>query len=341
MIALIAGSATLGIAAQAGVLLLFWRRAGLKYRPEFRWRGVGLGKVGKAAGWTFAMILVSQLAGIVQSQVASLAGTDGITWAALRNAWLIFMLPHSIVTVSIVTAYFTRMSGHAHRGDTAALRRDVSSSLRTVGMIMVFATVALIAIAYPFAAVFAKGDFDATSALATVLIAFLVGLIPFTVLFILLRTFYALEDTRTPFFIQLVQAGLFVVGALLVALLPKDQIAIGIAVVTSIAGTVQTIVAAVVLRRRMGGLDGRRVIRSFLIYLLATIPAAIAGVALTAGFGAFDDGYAVSSIFAALLTMAVVGVVMLVLYVGVLAAFRNAELGDFVRPVVRRLRGRG
>ncbi|MEJ1230835.1 MAG: lipid II flippase MurJ [Galbitalea sp.] len=71
MIALLAGTATLGIAGQGLFLLLFWRKVGIRFRPEFRWRGVGLGSVGRAAGWTFAMILITQLAGIVQSTVAS------------------------------------------------------------------------------------------------------------------------------------------------------------------------------------------------------------------------------------------------------------------------------
>ena len=77
MIALIGGSATLGVAVQAFMLCFFWRRAGLSYRPDFHWRGVGLGTAGKAAAWTFGMILVTQLAGIVQTNVASIAaGAD-------------------------------------------------------------------------------------------------------------------------------------------------------------------------------------------------------------------------------------------------------------------------
>jgi len=118
MIALIGGSATLGIAAQAFVLFFFWKRAGLSYRPEFRWRGVGLGRTGKAAAWTFGMILVTQVAGLVETNVSTLASGDASV-AVLRYAWLIFMLPHSIVAVSIATAYFTRMSQHARDGDLA------------------------------------------------------------------------------------------------------------------------------------------------------------------------------------------------------------------------------
>ncbi|MCU1404224.1 MAG: putative peptidoglycan lipid flippase MurJ, partial [Glaciihabitans sp.] len=325
------------VAAQALILVLFWRRAGLSYRPEFRWRGVGLGNVGRAAGWTFGMILISQLAGIVQSMVATGAGTEEASSAILRFSWLIFMLPHSIVTVSIATAYFTRMSGHARDSDLVSLRRDISASLRSIGLIMVFATVALVVVAFPFSAIFSK-DNTSTEAMAAVLIAFLPGLIPFTVLFVLQRTFYALEDTRTPFFIQLAQATLFIAGALIVSTFPRDSIALGIAAVTTIAGSAQTLLAAIILRRRLNGFGGRHVVRQYLVYLLATVPAAAAGLALAFATGAFTGGFAVSGIVPAILTMALVGAVMVLVYVVVLALLRTPELRDFLGPVVRRIR---
>jgi putative peptidoglycan lipid II flippase len=339
MVTLLAGSATLGVAAQALVLFLFWRRAGLSYRPEFQWRGVGLGRVGKAAGWTFGMIVVGQLAGIVQSQVATGAGADDPSIFILRNAWLIFMLPHSIVTVSIATAFFTRMSTHARDKNLEGVRHDISSSLRTIGLIMTFATVTLIVVAYPFSRFFSETT-ESTIAMGNVLVAYLAGLISFTVLFVLQRTFYSLEDTRTPFFIQVAQSAIFIVGALMVAGLPQDEIAIGIAWVTTIAGTIQMLIAALILRKRLGGFDGLRILRSFLVYLLACIPAVGAGVALTSTLGGFTAGFAVSSWGAAIVTMGVVGAVMLVIYVVVLALLRTPELRSLIAPVASRLRGR-
>ena len=339
MIAVLAGTATLGVAAQAIVLFLFWRRAGLNYRPEFRWRGVGLGRVGKAAGWTFGMIVVSQLAGIVQSKVATGAGSDDASIAVLRFAWLIFMLPHSIVTVSVATAYFTRMSTHARDRNFGAVRKDISSSLRTIGLIMVFAAVTLIVLAYPFSTFFSK-DVAEAMAMGNVLIGFLAGLLSFTVLFVLQRSFYSLEDTRTPFFIQVAQSTIFVAGALIVSTFPQDSVALGIAWVTTIAGTLQTLIAAFVLRRRLGGLDGRHVVRQYLIYLLASIPAVAVGIGLTASFGGFSGGYAMSGFVPAILTMAIVGGVMLVVYVAILALLRTPELRVLTAPITARLRGR-
>jgi putative peptidoglycan lipid II flippase len=343
MIALLAGSATLGVAIQGFALFFFWRRAGLVYRPDFHWRGVGLGATGKAASWIFGMILITQLAGIVQTQVASQsAGGDDASLAVLRYSWLIFMLPHSIVAVSIMTAYFTRMSGHARDGDLTSVRADLSSSLRTIGLIMVFASVGLIVLAYPFSAIFSNdGSFTATAAMAPVLIAYLIGLVPFSVLFVLQRTFYSLENTRTPFFLQLFQSVVFVAGALLVSTFPTDRIAVGIAAVTAIAGFVQAVAAAVFLRRVLGSIDARRIIRQHAVYLLASLPTAVVGVALLFALGGTTNGgFAVSSPVTAGISLVLIGGVMAGVYFGALVALRNPELGAILKPIGQRLRRR-
>ncbi len=336
MVALLGGTATVGIAAQALVLTLFWKRAGLTYRPDFRWRGVGLGRTGTAAAWVFGMILVTQLAAIVETRVATLA-TGSASLGALKYAWLIFMLPHSIVTVSIATAYFTRMSGHARDGRLGDVRTDLSAALRAILLVMVFATVGLAALSYPFSAVFG-GDFEDVSALATVIIAYLVGLIPFTVLFLLQRVFYSLEDTRTVFFMQVLQSVIFVVGVLLVAMAPTTVIAIGIALVMSVAGTIQTVVSALLLRPRLGGLDARRVLVRSVQYLGAALVAGALGAVLVWLLGGYTDGgFGSSSRMGGLATMAAAGLAMAVVYFGILWIARNPELRAFAAPIQARL----
>jgi putative peptidoglycan lipid II flippase len=340
-IALLAGGATVGIAAQALVLLMFWRGTGLTFRPDFRWRGVGLGGTVRAAGWTFGMIVVTQLAGIVQSRVAFTAGADDASVAVLRIAWLIFMLPHSIIAVSIATPYFTRMSADARDGDLSAVRDSLSSSLRTIGLLVTGSAAALAAAALPFAAVFANAPREVVG-IGGVLLAYLIGLVPFSVLFLLQRAYYALGDTRTPFLFQLVQAVLFVVGALAVTLAPDELVAAGIALVTSIAGTIQALVAAVLLRRRLGGGGGRRIARRFGAYLLATIPASAAGLGilwLLGGLPADGGGFAVSGRIPGALSVAAIGLVTVGVYLGVLALARIPEvrqLGDLARRITRR-----
>ncbi len=343
-IALLAGGATVGIAAQALVLLAFWRGTGLSFRPDFRWRGVGLGGTVRAAGWTFGMILVTQLAGIVQSRVAFTAGADDASVMVLRIAWLIFMLPHSIIAVSIATPYFTRMSADARDGDLRAVRDSLSSSLRTIGLLVTGSAAALAAAALPFAAVFSNAPREVVG-IGGVLLAYLIGLVPFSVLFLLQRAYYALGDTRTPFLFQLVQSVLFVIGALAVTFAPDELVAAGIALVTSIAGTIQAVVAALLLRRRLGGTGGRRIARRFGAYLLATVPAAAAGLGilwLLGGLPGDGGGFAVSGRMPGALSVAAIGIVTGGVYLGVLALARipeARELGDLARRITRRGRG--
>ena len=340
MIALLGGSTTLGIAAQAFVLFLFWRRAGLRYSPDFRWRGVGLAATGRAAGWVFGMILVTQLAGIVHNRVASLAADDGEpSLAVLRFAWLIFILPHSIVTVSLGTAYFTRMSGHARDGRRDLLRDDIGASLRTITMIMMLATIGLAIVSGPFARLF-DGDPEIVEGMARVLVAFVIGLIPFSTLFITQRVFYALDDTRTPFFIQLAQSGIFVAGALVVATLPSPWIAPGIALVTTLAGTAQTLISLVILRSRLGGIGMALTAKRTALFALAAIPASGVGLTLAVQLGAFQGGTARDSELAAMGAMLIIGIAMTVVYAGALAVLRVPEFSAIVQPFARRLRRR-
>jgi putative peptidoglycan lipid II flippase len=330
----IAATATLGVLAQAAFLLLFWRRAGLGFRPDFRWRGVGLGATGKAAGWLFGMVLVTQLAGLVQSRVATLGSEVGASNAVLANAWLLFMLPHGIIAVSIGTAYFTRMSGHASRGDLTAVRVDMSQSLRAIGMFMVFAAVAMCVVAYPFARFF-EVDFAGSTRTAQVIL----GYMPVSVLFIVQRVFYSMHDQRTPFVLQLVQSIVFVAGVGLSAVVVAPQsIAVAIAVTTSIAGSTQAVVALVVVKRRLGGIDGRWVLRRYVQFSVFSLVAGVVGLVVVASMGGFVPyGFAQAGRVQGIVTVVVAGAVMAVVYLALLWVTRIPELRALTTPVTTRL----
>lgn len=338
MVALLAGSATLGIVAQAVVLFWFWRRIGLRYRPDFKWRGVGLGAAGRMAGWTFGMLLLTTVAGIVQTQVVLLASNEAASLAAIDAAWLVFMLPHSVITVSIATAYFTRMSEHAAGGALDRVRDDLSSAVRGVSLILVLASAVLIVIAYPFAAVFQPG-LDRASALGNVVVAFAIGLVGFSILFVVQRTFYALGDTRTPFFFTLFQVIVFSIGAVGCIFLPVNWIAVGVAFATTIATTAQLILAVVLLRRRLGRIDGRRILVSLLRDVAAVVLPVAAGLGLLVVLGGFTEGgFAIADRLGAVISIAAIGATMAVLYFAVLWLLRSEELRGFTTPLLRRIR---
>lgn len=336
-IAVLAGSASLGVFAQAVFLPFFWRRAGLTFRPDFRWRGVGLKSTGTAAAWLFAMILVTQVAGIVQSRVAWLGGADGPGNAVLANAWLLFMLPHSIITVSIATAYFTRMSHDAEAGDLCAVRRNLSLSLRIVGLFTVFATIALMVVAVPFGRVY-EGRFEDSLQVGAVLVAYMPGLVLFSMLFIIQRVFWAMHDHRTPFLMQCIQSVLFVIGALAATTLPSSVIGIGVAACTTLAGSAQTVVALVLVRKRLGGIEGPVVTRSHVQFVVSALIAGVAGLVVVNFFGAFSaDGFAMSDRTGALITIVLTGAVMAIVYFGALVVAKNSEIQNAVGILRSRL----
>jgi putative peptidoglycan lipid II flippase len=343
--ALLAGGTTLGLVVQAAVLALVWRRSGLTFRPDFRWRGVGLRATGQAAGWTFAMLVLTQAAGFLQNQVATGASSPiNPSSTALLNAWLLFMLPHSIITVSLATAFYPRMSEHAAEGRPDAVRDDLSAVLRVTLIAMGAATVALLAAALPVTAIFSQSNRYLTTAeqahvVAPVLIAYLIGLLPFTVLYVVQRVFYALSDTRTPFRFTIAQLVVVVPGMLLCFLLPRSMTAAGIAAVISLGGIVQLVVAVVLLRRKIGPLMDSHLAGALRRLAAAGIPALAAGLLVLWAIGGLGDGWPVASRIGGLLGAALVGSVCVVVYVAVLAAVRAPEITmatGLVRSRIRR-----
>lgn len=325
MIAILAGTATLGIVVQTVVLLFFWRRAGLALRPDFQWKGVGLRHIGRLAGWTFLMVVAGQLAGIVQSNVLSGASGEDPAIFASQNAWLLFMLPYSIIVLSIGTPYFTQLSEHAAAGRHEEVKADISRSIRTLGFFIVAATAALAVAAVPATRIFANGPAEAVAA-APVLLCFLLCLVPLAVLFVVQRTFYAYNDTRTPFFFTLLQCVLVAGGALIAgAVLPREDLAAGVALTQSIASIVQVLVATVLLHRRLSGIGTTAWLLALGKFALAALPAAAAGFGVLLLLGGFD-GWTTTSAVAGAAGAAIVGLVVLAVYIGILAVFRAPEL---------------
>ncbi|WP_246299254.1 murein biosynthesis integral membrane protein MurJ [Microcella indica] len=339
MIAVLGGSATLGVVCQALVLLLFWRRAGLTFRPDFRWRGVGLGATGRAAGWVFAMIVVMQLGGLVQTRVASEAATaDDASLMVMRTAWLLFMLPHSVVVVSMVTAYLTRMSARARDGDIAGIREDTRTASILTVLFMALAATGLIALSVPIARIFSA---PAVDQIAIVIAAFAVGLVPFSAYFVIQRVLYALDDTPLAFWLQAAHTGFFVAGALACLALPTAWIVPGIGLVTSAAGAFQLVLGASTLSRRIGAFGMRTVWLRVLQSTGAGVLALVVGLLGSGALGAFTSGgFARETIPGAIVTIALVGLLVVIVYGLALWALRVPEATRLARHARERARRR-
>ena len=265
---------TLGVMAQALILIPVLGRAGYKWRPRFDWRGHGLGKAGHLAMWTIGLVLVNQLTYLVitrfatQANVnASLAGEVAAGLTTYQKAHLVFILPHSVITVSIVTALLPALSRVAHSGKLTQVGRDIAGAMRLVSFFIIPIT-AILFVAGIAIAVLLFGYGAATTGqaeiLGVVISIFMLGLIPFTLFYVLLRGFYALEDTRTPFIITVIFSVLLL--ALLVpffGLLSGNGVQISfIALCYSISYWVGLVIAWIVLARRVRGMESGKLVLS-------------------------------------------------------------------------------
>jgi putative peptidoglycan lipid II flippase len=179
------------------------------------------------------------------------------------------------------------MSSAATDGDLGAVRRDVSYALRSSAALVVPAAALFAALApWVMGGVFGYGRTGAADieVMAGMLVAFAPGLIAFSAQYVLSRGFYALSDTRTPFFLNLVIAALFAaLSAAAYALLPPRWAVTGMAAGYSVALFAGAAVTAYALARRLGprtGTPGQRRVTALgthLRLLVACLPAAAAG----------------------------------------------------------------
>lgn len=337
-IALLGGTATLGVVLQALVLLVPLRAIGFRYRPRFGWRGVGLGSAGTVAGWTFAAALVGQLAFVVTTRSVTGASADGGPGqGAYGNAYLLFVLPHSLITVSLVTALFTRMSRSAVDGDVAGVRRDLSLGLRLTGVGTVLATAGLLALGPDLTStLFAKNSLPEARAIGYATMAMSLGLVAFSAQYLFQRAFYSYSDARTPFLVQLPVAAVIAAASWFSGReLSPSRVVIGIGLGMAGAYTVGAVLSAVLLRRRLGSLDGARVTRT---YVRLVVAAAVAGLV---GWGVARAAHALLAGRPASVVALVVGGAALVgVFVLLCRRLRVSELDEVTGPLLRRVPAR-
>ncbi|MFE2969254.1 murein biosynthesis integral membrane protein MurJ [Streptomyces sp. NPDC059340] len=277
---------TLALALQALALIPYVQAAGFRFRPRFDWRGTGLRKSVNAARWTLLFVLANLVASTVVTRLASAADAalphDGVGYTAYSYAQQIWMLPQSIVTVSLVTALLPRMSRAVTEHRVDDLRADLSRALRVSGVIIVPAAFFFLAFGPQMAQLlFAHGAADAaaTVPLGHMLQAFGLGLVPFSAQYLLLRGFYAFEDTRTPFRMALWISGINIALATACHLLLSPRWAVtGMAAAYALSYAIGLLLTALRLRRRTEGLlDGRRICRTYARLTAAATAAGGAG----------------------------------------------------------------
>ncbi len=266
---------TLGIAVQFLILLPFLRAAGFRFHPRFDFRDAGLGHTLRLGMWTVLFVVVNQLAYTV---VARLAGsgtaqaalgtcspaTQATGYTVYSTAFLIVMVPHSVVTVSLATAILPRLSAHAADQDLSAMGRTLIGALRSV-LAVIVPFVALMPIIAPDLANLLLGHGatrESYSLYVPTLSLFGIGLFFFTVHYLMLRGFYAIELTRTVFWIQCVVAATNIVVAV-VAVPRVDPVDTAPMLVGAYAAAyaLGALVSFLVLGQRIGRLGDAQLVR--------------------------------------------------------------------------------
>ena len=286
---------TLGIVVQTLTLIPFIRAAGLRLTPRFDWRNAGLGKAMTLAKWTLLFVLVNQIGLLVVMRYATAIDDSNQGWglAAYNSAYMIWGLPQAIITVSVITALLPRMSRAAAEKDLTSVRDDISYGLRVTGVAIVPAAFVFLALGPQIAVVlFMHGSITLAKAhiIGYMLMAFGLGLIPFSAQFLMLRGFYAFEDTKSPFTINIWISATNVAlsSAVYYALQGSDYehwSIVAMCAVYGISYCVGLTLTASKLKRRLRGIDGRRIQQTYVRLMAASvIPAAAAfTVALLVG----------------------------------------------------------
>ncbi len=342
--ALLGIGSTLGIVVQFLVLVPYLRAAGFSYRPRFDFRGTGLGHTLRLGTWTVLFVVVNQIAYTVVVRIASSgtvdpagSGGEGTGYTIYSNSFLLTMVPHSIITVSLATAMLPLLSRYAAEGNLLAIGASVSGTLRSAYALVVPVAVLFAVMALDTAHVIwgygsAASDYGN---FAPSLALFGLGLVLFTAHYLVLRGFYALEQTRRVFWIQCAIAATNIVAAILLTRGARaSETAPRLVLAYACAYAVGAAISYTLLAREVGGLAGRRLVRFLVRLAIAVGISAALAWGLRELMGELLPG---TSTWHAVLNLAVVGSVFLASYLLMARLLRIVEVNEVLALVTRRL----
>jgi putative peptidoglycan lipid II flippase len=318
--ALLGLGTTLGAFVQAAILIPVIVKSGVRLRPNFHWSS--LGKSAHLAKWTMIFVLINQAGFMVIVNLATAAsvrakesGIDvGVGFTPYQNAHFIFLLPHSIIAVSLVTALLPRISRLAADTQISNVRDEIQQTLLNLYSLIIPAAFAMLFLGQPIAhLIFAGSNSADASQIGMILSGFALGLIPFCSSYVMLRGFYAFEDTKTPAAITLLMNVVTILCASISYLvLPIRFITVGIAVSFGIGYLSSSLLARYLLSKRIGSLRIRRELISILIIsAIAFLPGLLISNQLENLLNSGEPNALTS-----LLTLVMAGVIALPIYAG-------------------------
>jgi putative peptidoglycan lipid II flippase len=329
---------TLGIVVQSVMLVPALRRSGFRFHWNWGF-DERLKEFGGLALWILGYVGVSQIGLIISTRVLTAGAAGGAS--IYSNAWLLFQLPYGVIGVSLLTAIMPRLSRAAADGNHRELIGDLSYASRLsaviLGPISAILTVTGTSIGVVLFS-WGRGNIEQATRLGDALAVSAFGLLPYALVMLQLRVFYAMKDARTPTLIMVVMTAVKVpLLYMCEGMLAPEHVVIGVMMVNSLSYVVGAVLGQVWLWVRLGHLRTRRVLGVTLFSLFA------GGLGVGAGLGAAkllggllpDAGTT-----RALLSLVIEGLVAGVVSFGVLAALKVEELKPATGKITRLIRRR-
>lgn len=326
--ALLTLSATCGIAVMALALYPSIRRTDFSFRftPSFRHPAVR--SMLQLSLWTFGYVLTNQIALIV---VKNLAEPGSGNQDAYAKAFIFFMLPHSLLTLSIATTFIPELVRKVKSADSQGFAQWLTKGLRWILLLTVPASLGIIILAQPIvSALLEYGNFTAaaTENTARALQGFGVGLAGFSVYIFVLRAFYSHEDTKTPFFINVVQNAINIFFALL--LVDRHGV-FGLALAFGISYLIAAVIIAAVVHNRYAAIQWAHMTSLLLPIMFATSVMSLVLWLLNSAISWQSALGRISELF-------VIVPVGFIAYIAILWLFRNEETQSAHRALLTRIK---
>ena len=322
--------ATGGIATMAIIVVIAAGRTGFRFRPSWNWKHPVVRKLLTLSAWTLGFVVANQVALVFIRNLAEPGSSDA---TAYFTAFTFFVLPHGLLAVSISTTFQPEMSRAVARKDKTSFIEQTSLGIRLISLFTLPAGFGIFVLRRPIVgALLEYRNFSAAAAdnTADALAGFSLGLVGFSVYMFVLRGFYAHQDTRTPFIVNVGENALNIVLAFV--LVGRFGV-LGLGLAFAIAYLVSAVWVLNILSYKVRGFSLRPIARSFVRMLLAAL--AMAGsVWLVIHDVTPDSGWH------AVAQLVIGGVVGVVVYGCVLLAVRSPELESIRRRLPAALRGR-
>lgn len=282
---------TLGVVAQAAVLFIAIRARRISLRPLW---GLDdrLRRFGTMAAAMVLYVLISQVGLVVGNQIASTAAASGP--AIYSYAWLVLQLPFGMIGVTILTVVMPRLSRNAAANDNPAVLADLSLASRLT-LVTLIPVVAFMTVGGPAigSALFAYGKFGEVDAnylgIAIALSAF--TLIPYALVLLQLRVFYARDEPWTPILIIVAITAVKIVTSLLAPRMTDDPdlVAGYLGAANGLGFLAGAVLGHLLLRKSLRPPEGRlldsSVVRTIVGTSAAALLAALAAAAVDRGLG--------------------------------------------------------